>query len=201
MEQEFEELKVLFRQKETSMNLSVAWADKKNKSDLSELKKNHTKNIALFLATACVLIFIDRVNAEKMETSLFGLILLVSCSLYYAASKSFLLYRLKSIRSTDNTLNVLGRLEKYERLNVFMHTYGEILYVSVLSMGVYLYLQPVFETVLLEQIQNYPFVIWGTWGAFLIWVVIHTLVVKRIRLKKELQILENYRQSLQSENE
>ncbi|WP_294675219.1 hypothetical protein [uncultured Fluviicola sp.] len=201
MEKEFEELKVLFLQKETSMNLSVAWADKKNKSDLSELKKNHTKNIALFLTTACLLVFIDRVNAEKMETSLLGLILLVSCSLYYAASKSFLLYRLKSIRSTDNTLDVLGRLERYERLNSFMHTYGEILYVAVLSMGVYLYLQPVFETILKEQIRNYPLVFWGVWGAFLIWVVIHTLVVKRIRLKKELQILANYRQSLQSENE
>lgn len=200
MEKEFEELKELFQQKKASVTLSTEVIDKKAKQDLSLLKKNHIKNIATFLATAIVLVFINKINSEKMETSAWGLSILLVCAIYYAVSKTYLLYQLKTIKLTNSVFQTIGQLERYKKLNTFMHTYGEVTYVLILGVGVYLYLRPVLDKFLLDTTGRTIFCFWWIWGALILWMLFYTFVIKRSRMKKDIIILENYLQSLKADD-
>ena len=64
MEKEFEELKELFQQKKASVTLSTEGIDKKARNDLSQLKKNHIKNIITLLTTAIILVLINKLNSQ-----------------------------------------------------------------------------------------------------------------------------------------
>lgn len=198
MEKEFEELKELFQQKKASVTLSTEVIDKKAKNDLSQLKKNHVKNIITLLSTAVVLVLINKINSEKMETSAWGLTILLTCAVYYAASKTYLLYRLKAIKPTNSVLQTIGQLERYKKLNTFMHTYAEVLYVLVLSVGVYLYLRPVLDKFLLDTTGRTILCFWWIWSALIVWMLFHTFVIKRRRMRKDIVVLENYLQTLKS---
>jgi flagellar biosynthesis protein FlhB len=192
MEKDFEELKELFQQKKASGTLSAGVIHQKASADFSKLKRNHLKNIVTLLATAIALVLINKVNAEKMMTSAWGLTILLICALYYAASKAYLLYRLQAIRPTESVLRTIEKLERYKKLNTFMHTYGEVLYVLVLSLGVYLYMRPVMDKFLLDTTGRTILCFWWIWGVLIVWMLIHTFVIKRRRLKKDIAILEDY---------
>lgn len=199
MEKEFEELKELFQQKKASVTLSTEVIDKKARHDLSQLKKNHIKNIIMLLSTAIVLVFVNKINSEKMETSAWGLTILLTCAVYYAVSKTYLLYRLKAIKPTNSVLQTIGQLERYKKLNTFMHTYGEVMYVLVLSVGVYLYLRPVLDKFLLDTTGRTILCFWWIWGALIVWMLFYTFVIKRRRMRKDIIILEDYLQTLKAD--
>lgn len=200
MDKEFEELKELFQQKKASVTLSTEVIDKRTKHGLAQLKKNHIQNIITLFSTAIVLVLISKINSEKMEISAWGLIILLSCAVYYAMSKTYLLYRLKAIKPTHSVLHAIGQLERYKKLNTFMHTYGEVVYVLVLSAGVYLYLRPVLDKFLLDTTGRTIVCFWWIWGMLIAWMLFYTFVIKRRRMKKDIIILENYLQSLKAED-
>jgi hypothetical protein len=199
MEKDFEELKTLFQQKKASVTLSKKVVDQKAKDDIALLKKNHLKTIIVFIITAIAIICIDRINAEKMVTSDYGFWILIGCSLYYALSKTYLLYRLNKVKPTQSVLQTIEQLEDYKKLNIWMHTYGEVLYVLVLGFGVYLYLRPVLDKFLLDKTGRTILCFWWVWGACIVWMIFYTFVVKRRRMKKDVAILEKYIQSIKSE--
>ncbi|RYZ49607.1 MAG: hypothetical protein EOP49_15920 [Sphingobacteriales bacterium] len=199
MEKEFEELKTLFQQKKASATLSATVVDKKVKGQLQSLKKNHLINIATFILTAVLLVFIDRINAQKIATSGYGFWILIGCSVYYATSKAYLLHRLQQIKPGNSVLQSIRQLESYKRLNIWMHTHGEVLYVLVLSLGVYLYLRPVLDKFLLDKTGHTILCFWWIWGACILWMLIYTFVIKRRRMKKDIRILEAYSAGLEME--
>ncbi|WP_026751638.1 hypothetical protein [Sediminibacterium sp. C3] len=198
MDKEFEELKGLFQQKKASVTLSTEGIEKKAKHDLSKLRQNHIANIIMLLSTAIVLIVIDKINSEKIETSSWGLFILLTCSLYYALSKSYLLYRLNAIKPTHSVLHTIEQLERYKRLNTFMHTYGEMMYTLVLCIGIYLYINPVMDIFLLNNREEAMIWLWGIWGALIAWLLFYNFVIKRRRMKSDIQIIENYLKALKT---
>ena len=200
MEKDFEELKTLFQQKKASVTLSRKVVDQKAKDAISLLKKNHLKTIVIFIVTAFALIFIDKVNSERMETSAYGFWILIGCSSYYASSKTYLLSRLSKVKPTQSVLQTIEQLEAYKKLNIWMHTYGEVLYVLVLGFGVYLYLRPVLDKFLLDKTGRTVLCFWWVWGGCILWMIFYTFVIKRRAMKKDVAILEKYIESIQSEN-
>lgn len=199
MEKDFEELKTLFQQKKASVTLSQKVVDQKAKDDIALLKKNHLKTIIVFIITAIAIIYIDRINAEKMVTSDYGFWILIVCSLYYALSKTYLLYSLNKVKPTQSVLQTIEQLEDYKKRNIWMHTYGEVLYVLVLGFGVYLYLRPVLDKFLLDKTGRTILCFWWVWGACIVWMIFYTFFIKRRRMKKDVAILEKYIQSIKSE--
>lgn len=199
MEKEFKELKELFQQKKASVTLSPTIVSKKAKGQLHSLKKNHIINIATFLITAFAILFIDHINAQKMKTSSLGFWILIGCSVYYALSKAYLLYRLSHIKSTEPVLQSIQKLEAYKKLNIWFHTYGEVMYNLVLGFGVYLYLRPVLDKFLLDKTGRTILCFWYIWVTLILWMLFHTFFIKRRRMKKDVRILEDYITSLESD--
>lgn len=199
MEKEFEELKALFQQKKPSPTLSVKGIDKKAQGQLQQLKKNHFTNIATFIVTALAIVIIDNINAQKMQTSAYGFWILIGCAVYYALSKAYLLHKLNQIKPTATILQTIQKLETYKKLNIWFHTYGEVMYALVLGLGVYLYLRPVLDKFLLDKTGRTILCFWYIWGTLILWMLIHTFFIKRRRMKKEVRILETYIEVLKSE--
>lgn len=196
MEKDFEELKTLFQQKKASVTLSQKVVGLKAKDEISLLKRNHLQTIITFIITAIGLVFIDKINSEKLETSAYGFWILMGCSLYYTLSKTYLFYRLNKIKPTQTVLQTIKQLENYKKLNIWMHTYGEVLYVLVLGFGVYLYLRPVLDKFLLDKTGRTILCFWWVWGACIVWMIFYTFFIKRRRMKKDIVILEKYMQSI-----
>lgn len=199
MDKEFEELKELFQHKKASATLSAAIVDRKVKGQLQALKKNHIVNIVTFIITAFAILFIDHINAQKMETSVLGFWILIGCSLYYALSKAYLLYRLNQVKPGETVLNAIQKLEAYKKMNIWFHTYGEVIYALILGFGIYLYLRPVLDKFLLDKTGRTILCFWWIWGACILWMLIYTFVIKRRRMKKDVRVLENFIHSLKSE--
>ncbi len=199
MEKEFEELKELFQHKKASATLSATIVDRKSKGQLRALKKNHIVNIAAFIITAFAILLIDHINSQKMETSNFGFWILIGCSLYYGLSKAYLLYKLNQVQPGETVLDAIQKLETYKKLNIWFHTYGEVIYALVLGLGIYLYLRPVLDKFLLDKTGRTVLCFWWIWGACIIWMFVHTFFIKRRRMKKDVNILEDYVQSLKSD--
>lgn len=199
MEKDFEELKTLFQQKKASVTLSQKVTGLKAKDEISLLKRNHLKTIITFIITTIALVFIDKLNSEKLETSAYGFWILMGCSLYYALSKTYLFYRLTKIKPTQTVLQTIKQSESYKKLNIWMHTYGEVLYVLVLGLGVYLYLRPVLDKFLLDKTGRTILCFWWVWGTCIVGMIFYAFFIKRRRMKKDVAILEKYMQSIKSE--
>lgn len=192
MEKEFEELKKLYQQRKASATLTQHVVDKKAKDNLAALKRNHNKTIFLFAITALAVFIIDAISSQKIQTSVTGLIVLIGCSLYYAASKMYLLRRLNAIDPTQSVWHAIRQLEQYKALNIFMYTYGEFFYTLVLGAGVYLYLRPVLDQFLLDTTGHTILCFWWIWGACIAWMIFYIFFLKRKRMKKDNLIIEKY---------
>ncbi len=199
MEKDIEELTALFKQKSSSSPLVMRESKTVRKDELHVLKRNHQIMIALFAFITVVIYLIHEFNQQHMQTSTTGFMILMGCSIYYTLSKLYLFYRIRNIQTTDPTLQVVQALERYKRLNNFMHTYGEVMYVSVLSVGIYLYLKDILNKYLLDHTGKTLLCFWWIWGACFLWIVINTFVIKRKRMKKDLRILEGFIHSLEQE--
>lgn len=199
MDKEFEEMKGLFQQKKASVTLSTEGIQIKAKHDILKLRRNHIANIITFLSTAFVLIVIDKINSVKMETSASGLFILMTCSVYYALSKTYLLFRLNAIKPTHSVLQTIEKLEQYKKLNSFIHTYGEMMYTLVLSVGIYLYINPVMDIILLNNREEAIIWIWSIWGGLIVWLLFYNFVIKRRRMRSDIRMIENYLQALKTD--
>lgn len=191
MERDFDELKMAFSQKRTSV-LHLSGKNEKGIPVLAALKTGYAKTILMFVMTALVIVLVDQLSSASIRTSAAGFRILLGCALYYALTKVYLLYRLGRVKPTLPVLQAIEQLERYQKLNTVMLSYGELLYAIVLSIGVYLYIKPLMPFFEKENPGIIPLVL----GAYILWTVIYTLVIKRKQLRKELRIVEAYIQTL-----
>ncbi len=198
MDKDLESLQALYIQKKMMLPSGTQQLKKEGENHLKKLKDAHVKTVFTFVATAAAIWYVDYVSAAKLATSASGFWILVGCALYYAASRLYLIRQLNAISPAQPALKVMEQLGSYKKLNSFLATYGEILYVVILSIGVYLYLMPILlymtNSIPLKYIHLLKFV----WFIYIGWVLLHTFYFKRKRLKSETAIIENYLQSLKA---
>lgn len=183
------ELKSLYQQKkETKNNISVTEIKQNATHEIEALKKKNFKQYFLFLATAVAITFIHSVSSKTIVTSKLGFGILLSCSLYYAISKVYLNHKLSKISPLNSAKENLEMLVNYSKLVSFVSTFLEFIYAVVLSMGVYLYMQPIIDAN--SASDNYfPLLAKLVWILYLIWAFIYTFIIKRKALVKEQKTL------------
>ncbi|VXB83966.1 conserved membrane hypothetical protein [Flavobacterium sp. 9AF] len=192
----FNELKSLYQQKkETKNNISSTEIKQNATHKIEVLKKKNFKQYFLFLATAVALVFINNISSKTIETSKLGFGILLSCSLYYAISKVYLNQKLSKISPLNSAKENLESLVNYSKLVTFVSIFLEFIYAVVLSIGVYLYMQPIIEAN--SASGNYfPLLAKLVWVFYLIWAFIYTFIIKRKEVTKEKKIIECMIQSL-----
>ena len=198
MEEEFLDIKKLYQSKASDSLLASKVSKREAQDNLKGLKKRLFQNIATFIITAAAIIYIDFVSSAIIVTSAIGFWIMLFCAIYYAGSKVFLLYRLKRINSKQPVLKVIEQLDSYKSLNAIMLTYGELLYILLLSIGVYLYIIPIANFMSAGKIQNYFVYFILVWIGYILWIILNTFYLKRKKLLKENQILKDHIQYLKS---
>lgn len=198
MDKDLEAIQALYFQKKMMLPAGTQQLKHEGENHLKKLKNAHIKTVFTFIATAAAICYIDHVSAAKLPISVSGFWILVGCALYYAASRLYLLRQLNSISPAQPALTVMEQLVSYKKLNGFLSIYGEIMYVLILSIGVYLYVMPILLFMYKTLPLNYVKWLQLIWVMYIGWVLIHTFYFKRRRLKAETAIIENYLQSLQA---
>lgn len=194
------DIKSLYQQKTLRVSVSVQTVQTRAHEELRQVGLRHVKSVVLFVLTALALVAIDRVNATTLTTSGTGLTLLVGCAGYYAFSRLYLWRRLRGIDTTASVHDAIRRLSAYQRLNIWMHTWGEVWYTFVLMAGVYIYLQPVMAQYLQHAGGHGPLylaMILAAWG---VWVVVHVFVIKQKYLRRDTAVIARYQASLQDDD-
>lgn len=198
MDRDLEAIKALYMQKKIVLPSNIQRLKNEGQTHLKKLKNAHIKTVFTFIATAAAICYIDHVSAAKLPMSVSGFWILVGCALYYAASRLYLLRQLNSISPAQPALTVMEQLVSYKKLNGFLSIYGEIVYVLILSIGVYLYVMPILLFMDKSFSNNYINGVKLIWFMYIGWVLLHTFYFKRRRLKAETAIIENYLQSLKA---
>lgn len=198
MDEELDNLKKLYQGKKNERLQKSAAIKKEGENQLQQLKNELLRTIVVFVLTALAILYVDYISSKKMETSSAGFWILLSCALYYAGSKVFLWYKLKIISPLQPVLEVVEQSESYKELNTFLLTYGEIIYVMILSIGVYLYLLPVLETMQVHIQPKYLKYLKFIWLAYLVWAFYNLIIIKRKKLIAESKIIERYIESLKA---
>lgn len=198
MDKDLENLQALYVQKKMMLPSSSKHLKKAGEDHLKKLKDAHVRTVFTFIVTAAAIWYIDHVSAVKLATSVSGFWMLMGCALYYAARGLFLLRQLNHISPAQSALKVMEQLGSYKKLNSFLSTYGEIVYVVVLSIGVYLYIMPILSFMNYAIPLKYVHLLKLVWVIYIGWVLLHTFYFKRGRLKAETAIIENYLQSLKA---
>ena len=201
MDNELEELKNLYGKEKLKLTPGFNFEKTGAVNEMANLKKEQLKMVFTFILTAVIIIYVDYVSFKKMETSRLGFYVLLSCSTYYAAYKYFLYRKLRAINPALPVLKLIEQVESYKKTNRFFATYGEMLYVIVLSFGVYLYLQPILIHLTDGPPNKYFKFLKFIWFAFLVWAFINTFIIKRKKLKKETEVLEKYLSQLRNDGE
>lgn len=198
MDKEIESLQSLYVQKKMVSPGDTQQVKKEGANHLKKLKDAHLKTVFVFVATAAAIWYADHVSATKLTTSVTGFWIMISCALYYAASRLYLLRQLNAISPAQPALRVMEQLGAYKKLNNFFATYGEMVYVVILSIGVYLYLMPILlymtTTIPVKFIHLLKFI----WFIYIGWALVHTFYVKRKRMKAETVVIDNYIQLLKA---
>jgi hypothetical protein len=199
MDKELDDLKKVYSLDKHGLSNDFTFSKANSVNELGKLKKEQLKMVFTFLFTASIIVYVDYVSSQKMETSRPGFYILLGCAIYYAATKFFLFQKLGSIDASLPVLKCIAQVEAYKKLNQFFYTYGELLYVIILSFGVYLYLQPILIHLSGLNPTKYLEFLKFIWIAYLGWAVFNTFYLKRKCLKKETNILETYLRQLSSD--
>ena len=179
------ELKSLFQQKSDTKNAISSTAIKqKATNEIEALKKKTFKQYFLFLTTAVAITFIHSVSSKTIVTSKLGFAILLGCSLYYALSKVYLNVKLSKIKPIQSVKENIQFVLQYSKLATLFSIYLEFIYAIVLSIGVYLYMQPIIEVNSTPK-NSFPFLAKLVWVLYLVWAFIHTFIIKRKALVKE----------------
>ncbi len=198
MKEDFDDLKNMYQQKKSDRVTELAPAKNLGDDQLKKLKYDTLKNIFVFAFTGVAIFYIDKVSSEKVTTSAAGFWILMGCAIYYAAAKAYLFYKLNEIKPTLPVLTAIEKLETYKKLNTFLLTYGELIYVILLSVGVYLYLQPVFALMGINMNPKYLKFLKFIWLAYLLWAFYNTFFIKRKKLIADNKLLTTLLQSLKN---
>lgn len=198
MKEDFDDLKNLYQQKKSDSIMGVPSAKDLGNLQLKKLKYDNLKNIIVFILTAVAIFYIDKVSLQKILTSSLGFWLLMGCAVYYALAKAFFYFKLNQIKPTLPVLIAIERLETYKKLNTFFLTYGEIIYVIILSLGVYLYLQPVLVLMDVNMKPKYLKFLKFIWLGYLLWAFYNTFFIKRKKMVADNKIISNVLQSLKN---
>ena len=183
------ELKSLFQQKSDATNtISVTEIKQNATHEIEVLKKKNFKQYFLFLATAVAITFIHSVSSKTIETSKLGFGILLGCSLYYAVSKVYLNQKLSKIKPTQSVKENIQFVLQYSKLATLFSIYLEFIYTIVLSIGVYLYMQPIIDMNSTSE-SYFPLLAKLVWILYLIWAFIYTFIIKRKAFVKEQKIL------------
>lgn len=199
MDKELEEFKKLYGQNEQNLSSGFRLASTKANAAITILKKGQLKMLFTFMVTAAAIIYVDYVSSQKIETSKPAFYLLLGCAIYYAATKFFLFTKLSRIDPTLPVLKSIRQVESFKKLNQFFATYGEMLYAVVMSVAVYLYLQPILIHLDNGSPNKYLQFFKFIWPAFLAWAFYYTFFIKRRQLRKDTAMVENYLQQLRGE--
>lgn len=192
MDKELEELKNIFGQGDPQLAKNFRFSKTNASNSLGQLKKDQMKMLATFILNAAAIIYIDFVSGQKIETSRPGFYILLGCTIYYASLQFFLFKKLNAINPSLPVVASIKQLENYKKINQFFQIYGELIYVIVLSFGVYLYIQPILLHLSNGAPSKYLEYFKFIWFAYLAWAFVNTFYIKRKRLKKETAILEKY---------
>lgn len=192
MDKELEELKNIFGQGDPQLAKNFRFSKTNASNSLGQLKKDQMKMLATFILNAAAIIYIDFVSGQKIETSRPGFYILLGCTIYYASLQFFLFKKLNAINPSLPVVASIKQLENYKKINQFFQIYGELIYVIVLSFGVYLYIQPILLHLSNGAPSKYLEYLKFIWFAYLTWAFVNTFYLKRKRLKKETAILEKY---------
>ena len=192
MDKDLEELKNIFGQGDQQLAKDFSFSKTNASQSLTKLKKDQLKMLITFIITAAAIIYIDFVSSQKIETSRTGFYILLGCTIYYAALQYFLFKKLNAINPTLPVRESIEQIENYKKFNRFFQTYGELIYVIILSFGVYIYFQPILIHLSIGAPNRYLKYLKLIFFAYLAWAFVNTFIIKRKRLKKETAILEKY---------
>jgi hypothetical protein len=198
MNSELDQYKNLWRQKQASRLSPASELLTKAGTLAAMLRKKQMKQILVFAVTAITVIYTHLVSSQKIETSQAGFCILLGCSLYYTSTRLFVYMQLRRIRLTDTALEVLQRIKKYNRINQFLLTEGQLIYVIILSTGVYLYLLPVIGVLHRNLSPEYISYIKWVWITYILWAVYHTFYIKRKEARQEAAKISNIIASLEN---
>lgn len=164
---------------------------------IRRMKQTQVKQFVLYLMTLFAIILVDRSITGVISTSKAGYYILLSCALYYVFLKLFLLARLQTIRLSDSVTETVRKVKASRRFRQYVLMYAEWLYSCVLSVGVYLYLQPVFEKMVYTD-PDREYVVYLVMLSYLAWASFYTFYIKRREIKRELQHLDSIMAQLNS---
>ncbi|MDI9339655.1 MAG: hypothetical protein QM534_03710 [Sediminibacterium sp.] len=164
---------------------------------IRRMKQAQVKQFVLYLITLFAIMLVDRSITGVISTSKAGYYILLGCALYYVFLKLFLLARLQTIRLSDSVTETVRKVKASRRFRQYVLMYAEWLYSSVLSVGVYLYLQPVFEKMVYTD-PDREYVVYLVMLSYLAWASFYTFYIKRREIKRELQHLDSIMAQLNS---
>jgi len=181
---EFDQLTTAWKSQHTEPKGNSADAIAKSIATQRKLRTKHLIQSILFFSTAFVIVIIDNITTEQIKTSVIGFSILMGCSIVYGIIRLWLYFKLQSIDFTMPTLRLLDALRNYRSTAQFIFVKVEFVYAVVLSVGVVIYLKPVFAMFSLE-------IITLIFTAYTGWVVFHTFVIKRKEAKAESKQIED----------
>lgn len=164
---------------------------------IRRMKQTQVKQFVLYLMTLFAIILVDRSITGVISTSKAGYYILLGCALYYVFLKLFLLACLQTIRLSDSVTETVRKVKASQRFRQYVLMYAEWLYSCVLSVGVYLYLQPVFEKMVYTD-PDREYVVYLVMLSYLVWASFYTFYIKRREIKRELQHLDSIMAQLNS---
>lgn len=198
MDNDLRQLRNLYSHVDVKLPLDFNFSKNRVKKEFDLLKRSHLKMLLAFVLTAAAIVYVDYVCSSKFLTSKSGFLILLFCSIYYSVLKLYLYSHLKAVDVTESVSDCIKKLENYNKTNNILQTYGEIIYVTLLSLGVYLYLQPFTfyinttnKTAALTALKIVSI-------TYLLWAIIYTFIIKRRLLNKETKVIERYLNQLKS---
>lgn len=181
---EFDQLTAAWKSQYTEPKGNSTEAITKSIVAQRKLRTKHLMQSILFFSTAIAIVVIDNITNEQIETSVTGFSILMGCSIVYGIIRLWLYFKLQSIDLTMPTRKLLDALRNYRSLAQFIFVKVEFIYAIILSVGVIIYLKPVFVFFSLEMLA----LIFSTYAG---WVVFHTFVIKRREAKAESKQIED----------
>lgn len=162
---------------------------------IKRMKQSQVKQFVLYLLTLIAIVLINRYISGVITTSEPGYYILLGCALYYTVLKLFLLTRLQTIRLSESVTETIRQIKVSRNYNQHLLLYAEWIYSCVLSAGVYLYLQPVFEKMLYSHPER-EYIIYLVMLAYLLWTSFYAFYIKRREIRRDLKRLESLLEQL-----
>lgn len=198
MNSDLDQYKSLWGKKQASRLIPATDLLTKAGNLTSALRKKQKNQVFSFAFTTLAIIYTHWISSQKTETSQTGFFILLTCSLYYTLTRFFLYRLLVKIKLTAKTLEMLRKIKKYNQINQFLLTEGQLIYVIVLSTGVYLYLRPIVQLMHLNLAPGHLGYLNWVWICYILWIIYHTFFIRRKEAREEEAKIRDLISSLES---